>query len=67
MTQPKQDTAVRITSYLKSEKFGDYVTMYPDNADLKKLAGTYVSVTVNVLGTDLHCRPGGRRSRCRPH
>ena len=52
VTQPKQDTAVRITSYLKSEKFGDYVTMYPDNADLKKLAGTYVSVTVNVLGTD---------------
>ena len=52
VTQPKQDTAVRITSYLKSEKFGDYITMYPDNADLKKLAGTYVSVTVNVLGTD---------------
>ncbi|MDO4176686.1 MAG: hypothetical protein Q4D99_04320 [Bacillota bacterium] len=53
-TAPAQDTDVTITSWLSSEKFGDFAPAHPENEKLQKLYKQEVSVKVTVLAPHTH-------------
>lgn len=53
-TEPEKDTDVTITSWLTSERFGEYAPAHPENEKLQKLYKQEVSVTVKVLAPHTH-------------